>query len=292
MADMKPADIALRLKLADMYAKEGMKNEASRPTSHAADVHVSKDAFPDARQIFEKVLALDPDNKAVYHKAGVIYYKEGKFDEACKSFKPAFDADPSNQELLDLYLEALSKAGRDADAEEVYKKLLSLDPGRIDLRDKLYRLYLAKKDFDKALTEAGAIAAARIGSKEFDAAEEVLKGFVAESPRSIDGRCRLSEFYQSIGKPNNAADELVQAAEVLIEDGDQDGAKKLLARAVELAPAHGAAQSRLESLREPAAPAIEMPDVPVEESEAPAALEPLEAPQLRQNRPHSRSPLP
>lgn len=265
MADMKP-DIALRLKLADMYAKEGMKSEASQAYLAAADVHLSKDAFPEAREIFKKVLALDPDNKVVYYKAGVIYYKEGKFSEACKSFKPAFAADPSNQELLELYLESLSKAGRDADAEEVYKKLLSQDPGRIDLRDKLYRSYLAKKDFDKALAEAGAIAAARVENKEFDAAEEVLQGFVAESPRSIDGRRKLSDFYQSIDKPDRAAEELLQAAELLIEDGDQEGAKELLARAVVLAPAHAAVRSRLESLQEPAAPAEAPP--------APAAAKP------------------
>jgi len=269
MADMKP-DIALRLKLADMYAKEGMKTEACQAYLEAADVHLSKDAFPEAREIFKKVLALDPDNKAVYFKAGVIYYKEGKFNEACKSFKPAFAADPSNQELLELYLDALSKAGRDADAEEIYKKLLTQDPGRIDLREKLYRSYLAKKDFDQALAEAWAIAAARIESKELDAAEELLKGFVAEAPRSIDGRLKLSEFYQNTGKPDRAADEFVEAAEILIEDGDRDGGKQVLGRAVELVPTHAAARSRLESMQEPAAPEIEMPAAPPAR-EAPAA---------------------
>ena len=277
MANMKP-DIALRLKLADMYAKEGMKSEAAQSYLEAADVHMSKDAFQEARELFKKVLALDPDNKAVYYKAGVIYYKEGKFNEACKSFKPAVAADSSNQELLDLYIDALSKAGRDADAEDIYKKLLSQDPGRIDLRDKLYRIYLAKKDFDNALTEAGAIAAVRVENKEFDAAEEVLRGFVSESPRSIDGRCKLSDFYQSIDKPNSAAEELVLAAEILIEDGDQEGAKQLLARAIELVPAHAAARSRLESLQEPAALEIEIPAAaPPAEPEvfaAPAASKP------------------
>jgi tetratricopeptide (TPR) repeat protein len=280
MADMKP-DVALRLKLADMYAKEGMKSEASKAYLEAADVHVSKDAFPEAREIFKKVLALDPDNKAVYYKAGVIYYKEGKFNEACKSFKPAFAADPSNQELLELYLDSLSKAGREADAEEVYKKLLSQDPGRIDLRDKLYRTYLAKKDFDKALAEAGAIAAVRVENKELDAAEEILQGFVAESPRSIDGHCKLSEFYQGIDKPDRAAEELMKAAEILIEDGDQEGAKGLLSRAVELAPAHAAVRSRLDSLQAPSVPEIEIPAAPAaaaEVFEVPAAPEVFEAP--------------
>ncbi len=276
MADMKP-DITLRLKLADMYAKEGMKSEASKAYLEAADVHLSKDAFPEAREIFKKVLALDPDNKVVYYKAGVIYFKEGKFSEACKSFKPAFAADPSNPELLELYLEALSKAGRDADAEELYKKLLSQDPARIDLRDKLYRSYLAKKDFDQALTEAVVLAAARVENKELAAAEEVLKAFVAASPRSVEGRRKLSVFYQSNDKPDHAAKELVLAAEILIEDGDQDGAKELLGKAVELAPTYAEARSRLESLR-PVAPEPEMPASPVSAPAEPAEPAEPEAP--------------
>ena len=105
-----------------MYAKEGMKSEAVKAYLAAADVHVSKEAFKDARQIFEKALALDPNNKEVYHKAGLVYYKEGKFVEACKALKPAFESDPANAELGDLYLDALAKAGRGAEAAEVYQQ--------------------------------------------------------------------------------------------------------------------------------------------------------------------------
>src|SRR5512135_1881825 len=70
MADLNPSNIAFRLKLGDMYAKEGMKTEAVGAYLEAAEVHMSKDAFTDARQVFEKVLALDPNNKKVYHKVG------------------------------------------------------------------------------------------------------------------------------------------------------------------------------------------------------------------------------
>ena len=135
MADLSPANVAFRVKLADMYLKEGMKKEGVKAYLDAADQHVAKDAFQEARQIFEKVLAVEPNNKEVYHKAGIVYFKEGKFAEACKALKPAFENDPENQELLDLYLEALTKAGRAEDAGDVYKKLLALiHPGSIFAR--------------------------------------------------------------------------------------------------------------------------------------------------------------
>jgi pilus assembly protein FimV len=273
MADLNSSNIAFRLKLGDMYAKEGMKTEAVDAYLKAAEVHMSKDAFKDARQVFEKVLALDPNNKKVYHMAGIIYFKEGKFVEACKALRPAFEDDPSNQELINMYLDALAKSDRDADAEDVYKKLLSLDASRIDLRQKLYHHYLSKKNYDKALTEVSAIANVMAENKEFDAAEAALKGFVAEVPRSVDGHCRLSEYYKRIARGNDAAKELMQAAEILIEDGDRDAAKDVLVRAIEMAPDMAHAQQRLESLQ--ASPVAPVPVIsePVPAQPAPIALE-------------------
>jgi tetratricopeptide (TPR) repeat protein len=274
MADLNPSNSAFRLKLADMYAKEGMKKEAIKAYLEAADLHVSKEAFKDARQIFEKALALDSNNKEVYHKAGIVYFREGKFVEACKALKPVFESDPSNKELIDLYLDALAKAGRDTEAEEVCKKLLSQDPGRIDLRERLFRLYLARKEHDKALTEAATIAEVRLkgmdtaGEKglkllpgtgqatldeDTSAALENLKSLVAESPGFVEARRILSDFYVKVGRGDDAAKELVQAAEILINDGDQDGAKDALAKAIELAPDMAEARQRLESLRAPSA---------------------------------------
>jgi tetratricopeptide (TPR) repeat protein len=305
MADLNPSNSAFRLKLADMYAKEGMQKEAINAYLEAADVHVSKHAFNDARQVFEKALALDPNNKEVYHKAGIVYFREGKFVEACKALKPVFESDPSNKEIVDLYLEALSKAGRDAEAEEVCKKLLSQDPGRIDLREKLFRLYLARKEHDKALTEAATIAEVRLKGKntagdkglkllpgtgqatldeDASAALENLKSLVAENPGFVEARRILSDFYVKVGCGDDAAKELVQAAEILINDGDQDGAKDALAKAIELAPDMAEARQRLESLQAPSAgpepeiaePAVTQPPpaaaVPAEE-EDPAVAE-------------------
>lgn len=273
MADLNPSNVSFRLKLGDMYAKEDMKTEAVDAYLAAAEVHMSKDAFKDARQVFEKVLALDPNNKKVYHKVGIIYFKEGKFVEACKALRPAFEDDPSNQELVNMYLDALAKSDRDADAEDVYNKLLSLDASRIDLREKLYHHYLSRKNYDKALTEVSAIANVMAENKEFDAAEAVLKGFVTEVPRSVDGHCRLSEYYKRIARWNDAAKELMQAAEIQIEDGDRDAAKDLLVRAIEMAPDMADAQQRLESLQTP--PAAPVPVIPesAPAQSAPAAVE-------------------
>ena len=68
---------------------------------------------------------------------------------------------------------------------------------------------------------------------------------------------------------SDAAEELVRAAEILISDGDKDGAKAALARAIELAPDKAEAKQRLESLQAPPAP------VPAEPAVAPPPSPPI-----------------
>ncbi|HAK60285.1 MAG TPA: hypothetical protein DCO77_07855 [Nitrospiraceae bacterium] len=275
MADMNPSNIAFRMKLGDMYAKEGIKRDAAKAYLEAADVYLSKDAFTEARQLFEKVLGLDPDNKQVYYKAGVVYYKEGKFVEACKAFKPAFEADSKNQELIDLYLDALAKADRGAEAVELLKELLSKDAGRIDLRESLYRQYLASKDVENALAELGTLIDAKAESSEFDAASELMNAFVEANPDHIAGHRKLSELYSTIHREDDAARELIRVAELLIAQGDAAGAKEELIRAVDLAPELPEARQRLERMDSlPEAPAAPGGVPPVSPEPAPAVSEP------------------
>lgn len=276
MADLNASNAAFRIKLADMYAKEGMKKEAIKAYLQAADVHVSKEAYNDARQIFEKALALDSNNADIYHKAGLVYFKEGKFAEACKALKPAFEHDQSNLELSSLYVDALTKAGRPADAEDVYKKLVSQYPDRADIREKLYRFYVYQKEYDKAFSEVSSLANIKIEAKDFDAAEELFKGFIAGAPRHIDGKRALSALYKTVGKTTEAANVLVQAAETLIEDGDKGGAHEILQKVMELTPDHARARVLLDQVGpapEPAQPAAAAaPEAPVAEAAQPATL--------------------
>lgn len=277
MADLNPSNAVFRVKLAEMYAKEGMKKEAAKAFLEAADVHVSKEAFQEARQLFERVLSLDPDNKDVYFRAGVVYHKEGKFSEACKALKPAFEADSGNKEIIDLYIEALSQAGRGEEAEEVLKKALSRDETRLDLREKLYHIFLSKKNFDNALAEAVRLVDGYVNDRDYDKAESLLKDLVSQTPDNIAALRKLAEFYSNISKEEDAARTLVKAAEVFISRGEREEAKSELSKAMEISPGLSDAKDMLDRLESAsvaqleAAPEIE---APAEPAQAPAVEAP------------------
>ena len=286
MADLNPSNVVFQIKLGDMYAKESMKDKSAKAYLAAADVYLSKDAFKDARHLFEKILALEPGNKEVYHKAGIVYFKEGKFVEACKALKPAFENDPSNKELVEIYLEALDKAGKDVEAEQVIRKLLAENPNNAELRAKLYNLYLAKKDFEKAIVEAGTLADGKIESGNTEEAEEIYKAFVANSPYFPPIRQKLAEFYISVKRPLDAAAELMQASELFITEGDDQSARAVLSQAIEIAPDLSEARERLAQMQPAAAttppsePEFTAAEEPVPVSPSPAVAEPEPLPVL------------
>ncbi len=272
MADLNPTNVAFRLKLADMYAKEKMIAEASKAYLDAADVHMSKEAFNDARQLFEKVLALDPNNKTVYHRAGIVYFREGKFGEACKALKPAFEIDPSNRELADSYLDALAKAGKESDAEQVITKILAVDADRPDLQDRLCQLLLARQDYQKALVVVSVQSDALADAGHHEVAEGILRKFVAACPRFAPGFQKLADLYRSMGRGEDAARALVQAATILADAGDAEGARASANRALEFIPGMPEASDLLGSLARrvqtaAAAPPPQSP--PVESVQAP-----------------------
>jgi pilus assembly protein FimV len=251
MADLNASNAAFRVKLGDMYAKENMKEDAANAYLAAADVHVSKNAFKEARQLFEKILALNTGSKEVYHKAGIVYFLEGKFSEACKAFKPAFEDDPSNQDLTKMYIEALDKAGRNVEADQVLLTHLAEAPDDDLLRNKLYHRYLAQKDYDKALVEAAALAEAKIKDGDAAAAEEIYRAFVTECPDFPSGRQKLAEFYLAVNRPQDAAAELIQTAELFVNEGNIESARTVLTQVIDIAPELTAARDRLSQLLTP-----------------------------------------
>ncbi|HYA88480.1 MAG TPA: tetratricopeptide repeat protein, partial [Nitrospirota bacterium] len=269
MADLNPANVSFRIKLGDMYAKENMVAEACTAYLNAADVHMAKNEFKDARQLFEKVLTIDPGNMAVYHKAGIVYFREGKFSEACKSLKRVFEVDPSSKEIANTYLESLFKSAKEPEAEQAIRKILDNDSTRTDLREKLIKLYLTKKELNKALVEVTIIADTKVAEGDNSAAEKILKRFIADAPEYIPGRKKLGDFYRSIGRDQEGAGIYLQSAEILLETGDEGGAKTFLNKALELSPALHEARQLLNRLEGGVLAAA--PPEPLDEALAPLA---------------------
>ena len=81
-----------------------------------------------AGDIYEKLIADNPQNHRLHHRLGVLEVRQGRLDEAQAHFDQALKAAPEDAELLTDIGYALYLQGKYDDAEQRLKGVIAMDP--------------------------------------------------------------------------------------------------------------------------------------------------------------------
>lgn len=103
-----------------------------------------------AEEYFVRGLKLEPNNQGLQMALADLYARQGRLDEAQESLTKLVNANPSQTSLKYVLGEFFLKRGLNDNALEQYEQIVKQDAKNHDVRDKLYDMYLARKEFDKA----------------------------------------------------------------------------------------------------------------------------------------------
>jgi len=103
------------LKLAELYTQQGLFNDARAQYLQVAEDFMKNGDLEQSVRLFQKVLEMDPENVPMRVKLAEVYVKLGKKKEAWEIFSAA--------------AESLRSRGSLAAAEDILKRMLTLDPG-------------------------------------------------------------------------------------------------------------------------------------------------------------------
>ena len=123
--EMDPENVAMRVRLGEVYIRLGKKNEAWQIFSAAADSLRTRGQLEAAEDILKKMLNLDPGNSQALLLRGRNALESGENDIAIKYLEKVADLDSHADGLRDL-LKAYLQTGRLADAEAMASKLLKV----------------------------------------------------------------------------------------------------------------------------------------------------------------------
>ena len=123
--EMDPENVAMRVRLGEVYIRLGKKNEAWQIFSAAADSLRTRGQLEAAEDILKKMLNLDPGNSQALLLRGRTALESGENDIAIKYLEKVADLDSHPNGLRDL-LKAYLQTGRLADAEAIAGKLLKV----------------------------------------------------------------------------------------------------------------------------------------------------------------------
>ena len=103
------------LKLAELYTQQGLFNDARAQYLQVAEEFLKSGELDNAVRIFQKILEMDPENTTMRVRLAEVYVRLGKKNEAWQIFSAT--------------AETLRSKGNLPGAEEVLRRMLTLDPG-------------------------------------------------------------------------------------------------------------------------------------------------------------------
>jgi tetratricopeptide (TPR) repeat protein len=128
-----------------IYHKLGRSDEAENCLEHAAQIHLNQNQENEAEEILNTVLALRPDTTNVYNSLGIIYRRQGRFEESVMAYKKAMLVHPNDENIYFNLARAHLELNDAHSAADSLRKAISLNPEFAPARDLLRAIELGLK---------------------------------------------------------------------------------------------------------------------------------------------------
>ncbi len=148
MVRIDPEDVGLRIQLAERYTKEGRTQDALSCFLFSVEKLEQEGRLDELVQVLERTVYLAPDRRDLRTRLIRLHLDRQDNQAALKHLQVAFRESPEDMEIMDLLALAFErlgreekavlvlqelgplyeKVGRDADAQNLYRRILRLDP--------------------------------------------------------------------------------------------------------------------------------------------------------------------
>ncbi|MBX7098188.1 MAG: tetratricopeptide repeat protein, partial [Myxococcaceae bacterium] len=123
MVDLDPDNVASRIKLAELYAREQMNGEAVGEFRRAADHLKRNNRTDDYLRVAERITTLEPSNLQLARELAELYLQRNDQKRALAKLQVCFKADPRDVNTLKLLATAFQGLGQTSKTVSVYKEL-------------------------------------------------------------------------------------------------------------------------------------------------------------------------
>ncbi|MCB9603390.1 MAG: tetratricopeptide repeat protein [Sandaracinus sp.] len=182
----------------------------------AAQKHLAKGAYDRAIAEYQKLVEADPRDVRTLLKIGDLYTRKG-----------------ANREATDTYhkvAEHYATQGFFLKAVAVYKQILKLQPGRLDITLRLAEMYENLQLVSDALQTYEQVAGAYAREGNIDRALATLGKMTELDPENVPIRIKYAEALSKASRTDQAATEFEEGARLLEEQGRIDDYLKVAER--------------------------------------------------------------
>lgn len=182
MVELDPDNVASRIKLAEMYSREGMVAEAVEEFTQAADYLKNANRIEDYIKVTERLIFHDQSNLVVVKELAGIYLQRGDTKRALGKLQVCFKADPRDLDTLGMLAMSFHELSQVSKTISVYKEMAKIyhDMGAVDEMQQVYRRILEVSPDDAEARQALGLEA---GAPSASPAPE---GYLDPGPGALD----------------------------------------------------------------------------------------------------------
>ncbi|UCE41768.1 MAG: tetratricopeptide repeat protein [Candidatus Aminicenantes bacterium] len=144
-------NVESRLNLAELYIKEDQIDQAVEELNEAAEFKIRINILKEAGEILKKAKSLNKDHPRTLENLIDLLKLEKKKKEALKLVNEVLRKDKENLKALYLLGNLCFEDSELKKAEEIFKKIISIQPKEVEARIRLGRIHIRSKKYDLAL---------------------------------------------------------------------------------------------------------------------------------------------
>ncbi|HUK90668.1 MAG TPA: tetratricopeptide repeat protein, partial [Blastocatellia bacterium] len=261
IADLDPSNTSVRIKLGEIYSREGMIEQAHEAFIMAGAEFLRKGETELALAANLKALAIRPEGRQALTAIVSIYTQQGQADRAINILCDAFEKNPGDVELLTILGRTYLAAGYMDDAERTFLSLVELDKSRYNYLLEVGRKFLQTGDLDRAAEQIDGCLDVLISKREEDKGIDFLRRILERDVNHVGALKRLAQIFVRIREDHNLIATLNSLAEANLQKGDERAAVEVLEELVRLEPDEPRHRQRLynlgvQDITEPGAPDV------------------------------------
>jgi tetratricopeptide (TPR) repeat protein len=248
IADLDPSNTSVRIKLGEIYSREGLIDQAHEAFIMAGAEFMRKGDTEQALATNLKALAIRPEGRQALTAIVSIYTQQGQADRAINILCDAFDRNPGDVELLTILGRTYLVAGYMDDAERTFLSLVELDKNRYNYLLDVGRKFLQMGDLDRAAEQIDGCLDVLIAKREEDKGIDFLRRILERDMNHIGALKRLAQIFMRIREDHNLIATLNSLAEAAMRKGDDQSAIEVLKELARLEPDEQRHRQRLYNL--------------------------------------------
>ncbi len=248
IADLDPENTSVRIKLAETYLRENMRDQAHDAYVAAGTELIRKGKVDIGLDACLQALAINPESKAALSAVSDAYISRGEPMRAIELLKTAFDKNPGDVELIEVLGKTYLAADMMGEAESAFTTLVQLDKSRYQNVLDVGRKYAQHNQLDRAAEQLDRCVDVLISRREEDRAIDFLHALLDKNHNHIPSLQRLADIYQRIREDHNLIATLEALVEAAVRSGQTVEAIEALKQLVRLEPDNPTHRQRLQSL--------------------------------------------